>query len=292
MSSGLEPIHTLGLRYRTGDNPAHTLDMFAVPPAPGDRRPAAIWVHGGGWYMGERQPNPNDILAERGWVTFAISYRFSQEAIFPAQIRDVRSAIRFVRSNAAEFGVDPARIGIWGHSAGGHLAALAATGGDNSLLDHPDDDPAVSAEVQAAIALSPPSDFLAPWSDIDPVEHPPVEEIASAINDNPVTVMLGLGVLAPDDFHANARLASATAHASATSAPMLIVHGVEDDVVPVTQGRKLNAALEAAGATVDLHELPEIDHDYERVLGLSTAGGLSPVQGRALAHFERYAGPA
>jgi pectinesterase len=106
-----------------------------------------------------RQPNPNRTLAEHGFVTATIDYRLSHEAIFPAQIHDVKAAIRFLRDNHQRFGIDPERIGVWGHSAGGHLAALAGVAGNVPELEGDGGTAGVSSAVQAAAPLSPPTLF-------------------------------------------------------------------------------------------------------------------------------------
>ncbi len=97
------------------------------PPAP---MPAVVEIHGGGWAEGEKDALRNRFFAERGYFTVSINYRLSSEAIFPAQAHDAKAAVRWLRAHASEYGVDPDRVGVWGHSAGGHLAALLGTSAD------------------------------------------------------------------------------------------------------------------------------------------------------------------
>jgi acetyl esterase/lipase len=90
--------------------------------------PIAVYVHGGAWAVGDKTwvTAPLDIeeLIDRGYMLCAIDYRLAPRYKFPAQIEDVKCAIRFLRANASKYGIDPTRIGAWGESAGGHLVAL------------------------------------------------------------------------------------------------------------------------------------------------------------------------
>lgn len=250
-----------GIPYGTGGGHDLLMDVLRpdVPPHP--ERPAVIWVHGGGWRAGERFPSPNGPLAERGFVTASISYRFSQEAIFPAQLHDVKAAIRSLRANAVRWGIDPERIGIWGHSAGGHLAALAAVSGGLPALEGDGGNPDESSLVQAAVPMSPPSDFLVDW--YEGSGFPPHEDGMSAVID----LLDGLDLDDPD-IRKRAELASPVALASAETTPMLVVHGTRDDLVPVAQGRKLVTALLDLGVEASLLELPTDDHGLASVWGL------------------------
>ncbi|MBC7771155.1 MAG: alpha/beta hydrolase, partial [Pyrinomonadaceae bacterium] len=96
--------------------------------------PVIIWIHGGGWESGTKDASPAARLVSFGYAAVSISYRFSQIAPYPAQIHDCKAAIRWVRAHAKEYNFDPDRIGVWGASAGGHLAALLGTSaGDQEL---------------------------------------------------------------------------------------------------------------------------------------------------------------
>jgi acetyl esterase/lipase len=99
-----------------------------MPPA--ERMPAVIEVHGGGWQVGERAVGRGLLMPLQGFFYASIDYRMSHQALFPAQIHDVKAAIRWLRAHADEYRVDPNRIGLWGGSAGGHLVTLAGASGD------------------------------------------------------------------------------------------------------------------------------------------------------------------
>jgi pectinesterase len=145
------------------------LDLF-VPKDGGARHPAIVCIHGGGWVKGDRSlmtPLAR-ALAERGFVAAAISYRLSGEKKFPAAIEDCKAAVRWLRTHADEYGIDPQAIGATGLSAGGHLAALLATSGGESELEGDGGNREQSSRIQAAVAMGAQSDLESPriaeWS--------------------------------------------------------------------------------------------------------------------------------
>src|SRR5580765_1537613 len=117
--------------YATHDGVALQGDLYL--PAGAGPFPALVAVHGGGWQAGARNAFQfwGPYLAARGYVLFAISYRLAKKGqkMFPQAVNDVRAGVQFVRGSAAQIKVDPERIGLFGASAGGHLASLAALGG-------------------------------------------------------------------------------------------------------------------------------------------------------------------
>ena len=112
---------------KTGDL---LLDLYR-PPAAETPVPVIVWLHGGGWFTGDRTLAPDlaQHVIATGMAVASIEYRLSGQALFPAQLHDVRAAIRFLRASAGRFGLDPRAVGVWGASAGGHLAALAGLTG-------------------------------------------------------------------------------------------------------------------------------------------------------------------
>lgn len=146
-----------GIEYGRAGDIALPLDLV-TPRATTGSGPAVIWLHGGGWYAGSRADGITywcSLLAAQGFVVASVDYRLSGDAPFPAQIHDVKAAIRWMRDNARTYHVDPDRIGIMGHSAGGHLAALAAVTGDVPALEGDCGSPGESSHVQAAAIASP-----------------------------------------------------------------------------------------------------------------------------------------
>ena len=147
-----------GIAYASHDGVSLLGDLYL--PAGSGRFPALIAVHGGGWQAGARSAFQfwGPYLAERGYALFAISYRLAKkgEKAFPQAVHDVLAAVQFVRASAGQFKVDPERIGLFGASAGAHLAALATLGGSSSIFKgaYPKDPHAtVSTKVKALIGV-------------------------------------------------------------------------------------------------------------------------------------------
>src|SRR2546429_9860471 len=145
-----------GVAYATHDGVARLGDLYL--PAAGGPFPALVAVHGGGWQAGARNAFQfwGPYLAARGYVLFAISYRLAKKGqkMFPQAVNDVRAGVQFVRGSAAQIKVDPERIGLFGASAGAHLAALAALGGESTPFKgaYPDDaHAAVGTQVKALV---------------------------------------------------------------------------------------------------------------------------------------------
>ncbi|TWT94630.1 alpha/beta fold hydrolase [Stieleria varia] len=124
--------------------------------------PAVVCIHGGGWANGNRTSHEKiaQALAARGYVAATISYRLSGEAPFPAAIHDCKAAVRFLRANAREYGIDDAKIGAIGLSAGGHLTALLATSGGVPELEGDGGSTEYSSEIQAAIPMGAQTDLM------------------------------------------------------------------------------------------------------------------------------------
>ena len=130
---------TENIAYRTDVGPSTVLDMATPQFGPQKNRPAILIIHGGGWNAGSK----NDIVyralmvdyAMKGYVVANMNYRLTREAPFPACIEDVRCAIRWMKANADKLGIDPERIGTYGHSAGGHLSLMAGVAADSKAFN-------------------------------------------------------------------------------------------------------------------------------------------------------------
>lgn len=240
------------VQYGEGGGVPLFLDIIR-PAVPSEQpRPAIVYVHGGGWWEGDRSYGyiPNLMLAKFGFFTITISYRLSQIAPYPAQIHDVKAAIRFLRANAEAFGIDPGRIGVWGHSAGGHLSAMAGLHADIPELEGESGSPGYSSKVQAVVPMSPPTDFTVDWRDL---EGNPFEESRLG----PITQLLGGPIAEKPEL---ARLASPAALVAPGDAPSLILHGTMDEIVPFRQAELLVEAMARAGNDATLIAMTGVDH--------------------------------
>ena len=126
--------------------------------------PAVVCIHGGGWANGTRKNHGilAQAIADRGYVAATISYRLSGEAPFPAAIHDCKAAVRFLRANATEYGIDTEKIGAMGLSAGGHLTALLATSHGVDSLEGDGGNASFSSAIQAAVPMGAQTDLLSP----------------------------------------------------------------------------------------------------------------------------------
>lgn len=222
------------------------IDIY-VPPAPGPH-PLILYIHGGGWVGGHTRhsgalanfPEVLAALAAEGFTVASLEYRLAAEAPFPAQLQDVNASLRFLRGRAAEYRIDPARVGVWGGSAGGHLSALAAVTCRDTALD-----PASTGDscIQAAAIWYGVFDF-APM-------------IASA-DGNPNRL---LGCAAPCPAGKIGAVSPVT-HIDRTDPPFLLIHGEQDKVVPAAQSRLGEAALRKAGIPVEAIYIPGVDHSF------------------------------
>ena len=228
-----------GIPYGIADGMPLLLDMVCPQAPPTALRPAVVWLCGGGWFSGARTEGLVHwccpLLAAHGFVTVSIEYRLSYQAVFPAQIHDVKAAIRWLRANAAPYHIDPERIGIWGFSAGGHLAALAGLTGDRPDLEGSCGSAGYSSRVQAVAVGSAPSDFRQPGA-------------FSPRNQAVVSQLFGGTVAEREDMM---RLASPISHVSSAAPPFLIAHATWDETVPFAQAEHLAMALRATGIDVE-----------------------------------------
>jgi acetyl esterase/lipase len=123
------------LEYVPGGHERQKLDLYIPSKSSEKPLPLIVWVHGGAFRAGSKENPPARQFVALGFAVASINYRFSQHAIFPAQIEDCKAAIRFLRANAKKYNIDPTRIGVWGSSAGGHLVAMLGTTGDDKQFD-------------------------------------------------------------------------------------------------------------------------------------------------------------
>jgi acetyl esterase/lipase len=200
-----------------------------------------VFVHGGGWRVSHRSRPPRETRAwtrgfferitDAGFVVATPEYRFSAEAIFPAQLDDALDAVRWLHANAGDLGVDPQRTYVWGQSGGGLLAGLAG------LV-------AEAPPVRGVVCWYSHSDFLA----LDPEA---TDSFEAHLLGGPIGERLDL-----------ARAASPVTHVRPGAPPFLLQHGDADTWVPVGQSIALAAALRAAGVPVELEIVPGADHFF------------------------------
>jgi acetyl esterase/lipase len=215
------------------------LDIYEPPDRGSQTRPGILLIHGGGWTSFDKNTmsGMGRFLARSGFVAFAVDYRLfnGTENRWPTQLDDVQRAVRWVRMNAGKYGVNPKKIGAWGHSAGGQLAALL---GMEDTRDNSDSTLAkYSSKVQAVVDTSGPADFT--------IDHDPD-------GDAFFTKFLGGNFATHPDLW---REASPVFHVAKDNAPFLIVHGTKDQDAPISQAQELYDKLKAAGVKVSFVKL-------------------------------------
>jgi acetyl esterase/lipase len=228
--------------------PLH-IDIARPKQLPEKLMPAVLLIHGGGWAGGEHKGYlPPMALAEKdGFLIGTVEYRLSGEAPWPAQIEDCKLAIRWLRANAEKYHVDPNRIGVIGHSAGGHLVACLGTLGGETSLDVGDFQ-GVSSRVQAVVDEAGPVDFT-------PDGRP---TLGTTMDDHPGLVKLFDGGY--DKQTAAWRQASAALHVGPDTPPFLILHGEQDHLVPITQAEHMADALKKAGISYEFIRIKNAGH--------------------------------
>lgn len=154
---------TLDIPYRDGESNAWKLDLAMPTNLGSELRPALVIIHGGGWSMGSKSVDVFQKMmvdyAKKGYVTINVDYRLTGEAGFPACIEDVKTAVRWLRAQAAELKVDPERIGAYGHSAGAHLAMMLGMTSEQDGLEGNGGWNKFSSKVNAVAAGSPPTEL-------------------------------------------------------------------------------------------------------------------------------------
>jgi acetyl esterase/lipase len=237
---------------RAGETPL-LLDLYIPENAP-KPRPLVVWIHGGGWQSGSKDQCRATPMVHHGYVVASISYRLTHQGSWPAQIQDCKAAIRWLRANADAYGIDPQRIGVWGSSAGGHLAALLGTTADVKELDgdlgHPDQ----SSRVQAVCAWAAPTDLVAMAR-----QAHRQSQVDHAGPDAPEALLLG-GPIA--ELLDKARAASPLTYVNAKAPPFLLMHGDNDRVVPHQQSVAFDEALRKAGVESRLHTVAGSGHAF------------------------------
>jgi len=205
------------------------LDLY-LPPAAAKPVPLVVWVHGGGWQSGSKDNTPALWLwRQHGYAVASIGYRLSGVAKFPAQIEDCQNAVRWLRANAKQYGLDRERFAAWGSSAGGHLV---------SLLGVMEGD----AQVQAVVDYFGPTDLLQMSKFPSNIPHDSPDSPESKLIGGPI-----------QENKEKTEKANPIRYVSKNSAPFLIVHGDKDPLVPINQSELLRDALQKAGVPVKYH---------------------------------------
>jgi len=212
--------------------------------------PLIVYVHGGAWRAGSKADVPIAKLLEHGFAIASVDYRLSTQAQFPAQIHDIKAAIRFLRAKADKFHINAVKIAIIGSSAGGHLAALVGVTNGNKVLEgaigeHLDQ----SSDVQCIVSLYGASNLQSILGQST--------EFGLTVRIPALRLLLGD---TPDKKPDLARLASPVTHLDQADPPLLLIHGDADPQMPWAQSQELAKACEALKLPVEFVTLPGSKH--------------------------------
>ncbi len=232
--------------YGHKDGLAMTFDVFT--PKENAKGVGILFMVSGGWYSGWNPPEKAQAmfapLTSKGFTVFAVRHGSSPKYGIPEAVSDVRRAVRFIRLNAKDYGIDPERIGVYGMSAGGHLSLVLGTASDEGDPKATDPVLKVSDRVQAVVAYVPPTDLTIM-----------VRETKDRLPAYDKFPALDLDLK-------NAKALSPLMHVSADDPPTLILSGTKDDLVPVEHSRRIQKAFEDTKVTAKLVEYPNAGHGF------------------------------
>lgn len=246
-----EPVRTSvqiikNVEYGYGGSLPLYLDVY-IPEKPIMKpMPAVVFIHGGGWKSGDKYPSQVKSLAERGFFAISVNYRLSGVAIFPAAVEDCKCAVRWLRANAIKYNIDSNRIGVWGGSAGGHLALMVGCADEIAGLEGKGGWEKYSSRVQAVCSYYGPAD-LTHMQDGDTTA--------------PAQFLGGTPKEKPEAYG----LASPVTYVSPEDPPLLMIHGNTDMVVPYTQSVTMQQAYLNWGLEVELVKVLNAGHGFQPV---------------------------
>jgi acetyl esterase/lipase len=234
--------------YATVDGKELKLDLYL--PRNVTDPPLLVWVHGGGWSRGSKEGVDAIDLVREGYAIAAIDYRLSTEAKFPAQVFDVKAAIRHLRGHAAEYRIDPTRIGLMGSSAGAHLAVLAGvTNGIAAYEGKVGSDLTQSSAVRTIVSYYGASDLTTILKQST--------DFGRGIRVPALELLLGGQ---PDAKPELARMASPVFQVDAGDPPLFLLHGDADPQMPPAQSKQMYDSYKAKGLTTALEIVPGAVH--------------------------------
>lgn len=241
------------IAYERDTMQKHLLDIY-LPANTIKNIPLVVWIHGGAWTMNDKYADMDYMkntvkgFIEKGYALASINYRYSTDAVFPAQIQDCNAAVEYLYQHAAQYKIDENKIAVIGFSAGGHLASLLALSNNNKVKEFVAPGKEIHFKIKCALDFYGPSDLLMLATNPD-----------TAINNirNPVSVLLGAMAVNRPDL---AKIASPVTYVDKNDPPFLIVQGEKDESVPNTESKVLSAWLTLAGVKNKLIIVPGAPH--------------------------------
>ena len=243
------------IAYIPNGDEAQKLDLYLPEKAADKPLPLIVHIHGGGWMGGSKFPCPVAGMVLSGYAVASVEYRFSQKAIFPAQIQDCQAAIRWLRAHAKEYNLDTEHVGVVGGSAGGHLSSLVGTSGGKNAFPKIGGNEEQSDRVQAVCDIFGPSDFSTVVKQA--ADDKNVRNIFQFNTPkDPYSSLIGTKL----DDKTKADAVSPVHYVSQDNPPFVILHGTHDTLVPYAQSEEFATALKEKGVQVWLQKLPGSGH--------------------------------
>lgn len=249
--SGAFPNGTIlhgNVRYSNDTIRKHLLDIYLPVNAKG-KVPLVILIHGGGWLSNDKYADIGYMkktvaeIVSSGYALASIDYRFSTQAVFPAQMQDCNRAVSFLYDNANKYGFDKNRFAIMGFSAGGHLASMMGLSKNNDIAAFFMPGTSKSFNFKAVVDFYGPSELI----------------LFPGSNDekSPEALLIGAAPLARPDL---AKAASPVTYVDKNDPPFLIIHGEKDQLVSTKQSQLLSAWLNVVGVQNELVIVKEAPH--------------------------------
>jgi acetyl esterase/lipase len=229
------------------------LDLFLPERGSDKPLPVMVWIHGGAWTAGSQANPPVVFLVTNGFAVASIQHRFSQDAVWPAQSYDCKAAIRFLRANAAKYNLDPEHFAVGGDSSGGHLAAFVGTSGEVGEMEGGLGNTNLSSRVQAVVDWFGPTDFT-----LMAQQSGPRSMLKHDSPNSPESRLLGGPVQEKREL---AKTANPLTYVDKNDPPFLIMHGDNDQLVPLGQSVILAKALIDAGVEVTIKTIHGAGHE-------------------------------
>lgn len=234
--------------YNNDTLPKHLLDIY-LPANTKGKIPLVIFIHGGAWLSNDKYADMGYMkktiaeIVSSGFALASIDYRFSTQAIFPAQIQDCNRAVSFLYDNAEKYGFDKTRFAVMGFSAGGHLASMLGVSKNNNIPSFFMPGTNKSFSIKAVVDFYGPAELLL---------FPGNNDVKS-----PESLLIGAAPLARPDL---AKAASPVTYVDKNDPPFLIIHGEKDDMVSVKQSQLLSAWLNLSGVPNELLIVKDAPH--------------------------------
>lgn len=257
---------------KTGDL-MQSMDIYPPEQKGSGPAPVVVYLHGGGWVMGDKSIGPGTLmildLVKRGYLVAAVNYRLAPLNVWPAQLDDARSAFDYLISHAKELGLDPRRIGFMGMSAGGHLAALLALDGRG----------------RAVVQMYAPTDLMAP--EFGGGKNPFLNKVFGVQSASSPILGAADGDKVLPSVRRDLAEASPIHKVRKDAPPFLIIHGINDTVVPFSQSQRFYDALVKAGAPARLLPVQNAGHTLLPAGGFVTPSYMA-IAGEIYAFFDAH----